>query len=516
MTTFSIPVSSVLKEGVNKMKKIWIILVVGLFALALTACNEKNTQEPTIQEELKSAFPRTGSYYQIFVRSYADSDGDGIGDFNGITAKMPYLKELGIDGLWLMPIHPSPSYHGYDVIDFYETNEDYGTLEDFDKMIEEADKHGIKIIIDLVLNHTSDQHAWKSEHPTWYTSFSYFGEWMPELDFSKTEVKEAMLDVMTFWLNRGVDGFRVDAAIHIFNSNTYVNGLPTTNDIKRSIDYFTILRGQLRKINPDVYLVGEVWASKDYTASFYQGFDSLFNFDYSTLIMNSVQNTRTANYDSTLASYYRAFQTVIDSYNNRFVGANEVYIDAPFIRNHDQDRPASILNSNQLKLASEMLLTLPGNPFIYYGEEIGMKGVSAQGSQGIWDETRRLPFKWGDTFTTNWCTSCMDYNSTVLDQKTQSNDSASLFNTYKTLLNLKNEYPALKYGRFTVFDTTEDYLSAYTRTLEFNDFTQEVLVYHNLSNAAITIDISGYEVIYSSVPFTDSLAGMQTLILVKR
>lgn len=498
------------------MRKLWIIVVISFLVVGLSACNNNKPQGPTLIEELESAYPRMGSYYQIFVRSFADSNQDGIGDFNGITEKMSYLKELGIDGIWLMPIHPSPSYHGYDVIDFYETNPQYGTLEDFDRLIEEADKQGIKVIIDLVLNHTSDQHAWKTEHPTWYTSFSYFGGWMPELDFSKTEVKEAMLDVMTYWLDRGVDGFRVDAAIHIFNSNTYVNGLPSTNDIKRSVDYFTMLRGQLRKINPDVYLVGEVWASKDYTASFYQGFDSLFNFDYSTLVMNTVQNNQTANYDSTLSSHYRAFQTVMDAYNNRFVGSNEVYIDAPFIRNHDQDRPASVLSKDQLRLSAEMLLTLPGNPFIYYGEEIGMKGVSSQGTQGVWDETRRLPFKWGDTFTTDWCNLCTDYNSTVQDQKTQSADTTSLFNTYKTLLNLKNEYPALKYGSFEIYETSNDYLSAYTRTLEFNDFSQEVLVYHNLSNTPITLDISGYDVIYSTSPFSNAIASRQTVILVKR
>lgn len=498
------------------MKKIWLMILIFSISIGMVGCQTTKQPKETLLEQLEQAYPRMGSYYQIFVRSFADSNGDGIGDFNGITAKMPYLAELGIDGLWVMPIHPSPSYHGYDVTDFYDTHADYGTLEDFDLMIKTADEHGIKIIIDLVLNHTSDQHPWKTQHPTWYSNFSYFGGWMPELDFSKTEVKEAMLDVMTFWLNRGVHGFRVDAAIHIFNSNTYVNGLPATTDIKRSIDYFTMLRAQLRKINPDVYLVGEVWASKDYTASFYQGFDSLFNFDYSTQIMNTVQNTRTSNYDTTLNGYYRAFQTVMDNYNNRFVNSQEVYIDAPFIRNHDQDRPASILNTEKLKLAAEALLTLPGNPFLYYGEELGMKGVSSFGANGIWDETRRLPFKWGDNYTTNWCTACVDYNSTVSNSNVQKNDPNSLYNTYKTLLNLKNSYPALKYGDFKLVETTETYLSAFSRTLTFQDFSQNVLVYHNFSNAAITLDITGYQVIYSTSPFSSTLAPMETLILVKQ
>ena len=110
------------------MRKLWIIVVISFLVVGLSACNNKKPQGPTLIEELESAYPRMGSYYQIFVRSFADSNQDGIGDFNGITEKMSYLKELGIDGIWLMPIHPSPSYHGYDVIDFYETNPKYGTL----------------------------------------------------------------------------------------------------------------------------------------------------------------------------------------------------------------------------------------------------------------------------------------------------------------------------------------------------------------------------------------------------
>ncbi|MDY0210380.1 MAG: alpha-amylase family glycosyl hydrolase [Acholeplasma sp.] len=496
------------------MKKIVLLMIVVL-TIVLTGCTKDNPVEPAIQTELKKAFPRHGNYYQVFVRSFADSDNDGIGDINGITENLDYLEDLGVNGLWLMPIHPSPSYHGYDVDDYYAINEDYGTLEDFDRLVDEADKRGINIIIDLVMNHTSNHHEWFIDHPEWYTSFSYFGAWMPELDYSKPEVRDAMLQVMKYWLDKGVSGFRVDAAIHLFNSKTYVNGLPATADIKQTVDYYTMLRAQLRKDYPELYLVGEVWASKDYTASFYQGFDSLFNFDYSTKVIDTVTSSNVSNYGSTINGYYRSFQNIMDSYNARFVNSNEIYIDAPFIKNHDQDRTASLINDTENVFAAEMLLALPGNPYVYYGEELGMKGVSSNGTNNVWDETRRLPFLWGTEDQTNWCTACVDYNKEVKPLSEQKVNESSLYNTYKTLLNLRNDYPALMYGTFELVDNDLSNVDVFKRTIVFGDYSQEVWVYHNFSNVSVNIDTTGYEVIYNT-NHTDELEPMSSIYMVKK
>lgn len=501
------------------MKKIFIFLVFTFSALILFGCDQdKIKEEDKVLLAFNEVYPRNNNYYQLFVRSFADSDNDGIGDFEGIRQNLSYFKELGINALWLLPIHPSESYHGYDVTDFYDVNEDYGTMADFEKLIEDANKLNIDITIDMVLNHTSNLHPWFTEHSNWYTQFSYFGGWMPELDYSKPEVKEEMLNVMKFWVDKGVSGFRIDAAIHIFNSRPYVNDLPAAQDILLSVDYFTFLRAQLRQYSDDIYLVGEVWTSKDYSASFYKGFDSLFNFDVSDKIINVASGSNSGyKYISDVNQTYKAFQGVVDSYNNQYVGQNEVYIDAPFLRNHDQDRTASILTEPQNKLALEMLLALPGNTYTYYGEELGMKGVKSDGANNIWDETRRLPFVFGNEYQTNWCNACYDYDKDTQSYEVQKNDPNSLFNFYKRLLNLRNQYPALKYGNFEVIDTQNNMVSAFKRVANLNDFQQEIIIYHNFMDTNYQINLNDYDVLYyTHGAYSGQMASKSSLYLVKK
>jgi glycosidase len=501
------------------MKKILLMILIMTSGVFLFGC-DKNEQvkEDPILTQFREAYPRHNNYYQVFVRSFADSDNDGIGDFEGIRQNLSYFKDLGINALWLLPIHPSASYHGYDVIDFYDVNEEYGTMQEFEALVNDAKKMNIDITIDMVLNHTSDQHPWYLSNRDWYTAFSYFGGWMPELDYSKPEVKEEMLKVMKFWIDKGVKGFRVDAAVHIFNSRPYVNGLPASQDMLLSIDYFKFLRAQLRQYDQDVYMVGEVWTTKDYSASFYQGFDSLFNFDVSDRIIDIAKGSNSGyKYINDVNQTYRAFQNVMDAYNNQFVGQNEVFIDAPFLRNHDQDRTASILNETQNQFALELLMGLPGNTYLYYGEELGMKGIKSDGTDGIWDETRRLPFLWGNEFETDWCSKCINYDVNTDDYLTQKNNPNSLFNTYKTLLNLRNSQPALKYGQFEIIETSSSLISAYKRTATLNDYQQEVVVYHNFLTNNFEFSLDGYEVLYyTNGDYSGQMAPRTSLYLVKK
>ncbi|HOJ00054.1 MAG TPA: alpha-amylase family glycosyl hydrolase [Anaerolineaceae bacterium] len=244
-------------------------------------------------------------FYEIFVRSFYDSDGDGIGDFNGIVEKMDYLNDgnpnistdLGITGIWLMPINPSPSYHGYSVTDYYSVNPEYGTMDDFKNFLNEAHKRGIKVIIDLVLNHTSNQHPWflnaadpTSPYHDWYIwsdtdpgyvgswgqkiwfeqgdeyYYSTFSEFMPDLNYTNPEVTQEMQNIVQFWVNEvGVDGFRLDAAKHLIEE-----GIQQANTISTH-SWYEKFRPALKQINPHALTVGEIWEDTRINAEYLQG-----------------------------------------------------------------------------------------------------------------------------------------------------------------------------------------------------------------------------------------------------
>ncbi len=271
-------------------------------------------------------------FYEIFVRSFYDSDADGIGDFNGLTQKLDYLNDgnpatntdLGITAIWLMPIHPSPSYHGYDVTNYYAINHDYGTMEDFQNFLAEAHKRGIKVIIDLVLNHTSSQHPFfvdalrsrDSEYHDWYVwsdvnlgdmwhlarvgseemyYYGYFCPCMPDLNYENDKVTEQMENVTRYWLETvGVDGFRVDAAKHLIENGNVKANTPATHEWFKTYYLF------YKDINPETYTVGEVAGADARIISTYTGdqFDQIFNFEMASGVVNSVNGEATSSIKS--------------------------------------------------------------------------------------------------------------------------------------------------------------------------------------------------------------------------
>jgi len=436
---------------------------IGLFLTALLVATLFGCTPKPKATDLETAFPRNDIYYQLFVRSFADSDGDGIGDFKGITENLTYLKDLGVGGIWLLPIHPSPSYHGYDVADYYAVNPEYGTMEDFEELLEEASKVGIRIMIDLVLNHSSTENEWfqKSmnndpEYRDWYvwigassprknavgswnqTLFhgtgdslyaGYFSNTMPDFNVTNPEVVEEFNNIGRFWLEKGVTGFRLDAALHFFGQNEYVG----ITDFMENVLLLRRFRNKMREVNPDVYITGEIWDNAVIYSEFYRGVDSPLNFDAGDIILNTAMTGGNAGYSSRLRMLYNTFSLV-----------NANFIDAPFLKNHDQDRVASLpgMTMPAMKLASEMLLTLPGSPIIYYGEELGMKGVKSGGP--VWDETRRLPLKWGNNYQTTWFPD--SFNATVPSILNQDEDQDSLLSFYQRIAKTRNDNPALKFG----------------------------------------------------------------------
>ena len=415
-----------------------------------------------------NAWWRDVVFYEIFVRSFMDSDGDGIGDFQGIIQKLDYLNDgnpdtdddLGIGGIWLMPINPAYSYHGYDVTNYYDVNPDFGTMEDFKELLAEAESRGIKIIIDLVLNHTSNHHPWfkasrdvESEYHTWYdwaeenpqipgpwfqnawhrdatTGKYYYGIFwsgMPDLNFNNPDVRNEVMNISKFWLEEvGVDGFRVDAAHYLFSKGI------SQQDTKETIRWFEDWRIFYTAINPDAFTVGEVWTDLQITTKYRDGMTSLFMFDLAEDIKNGI-------YAPDPSRIIKSYLDVISFFpEGNF---------STFLSNHDQQRVMSLYNGDlrKAKTAAFIYLTGPGVPFIFYGEEIGMTGNKP-------DELIRTPMQWTDGpyagFSSNkpWQLPNKDFKE--VNVAMQEDDPDSLLSHYRSLTNLRNKYPALRTGEY--------------------------------------------------------------------
>ena len=444
--------------------------------------------ESTPEQTAPKDWWRDAVFYEIFVRSYYDTNNDGIGDFNGITQKLDYLESLGITAIWLMPINPSPSYHGYDITNYYNVNHEYGTMDDFKNLLEEAHKRDIRIIIDLVLNHTSSQHPWfkqansdpnsayrdyyvwseTNKGSKWHEGnqgyyFGLFWGGMPDLNYNNPAVTADMLKVTDFWLNDvGIDGFRVDAAKHLIEDGDKVENTPATHKWYKS--FYTEYKAQ----NPQAYTVGEVFGAGSSVIKSYTGdqLDHIFNFEMSSGFVNSANGGA----NSGITSAVKFAQQDMPDYNF-----------ATFLTNHDQTRAMSVFygNIDKAKLASFLMLTMPGTPFIYYGEEIGMQGQKP-------DEDLRLPMQWsadeyaGFSTKNPWRAPRDDYRQ--VNVALQSGDSNSLLEHYRTLIALRKSHSALRTGEVILLDTNNT--GTYAAIL--TDKTGTLLVLVNLTDEAIS------------------------------
>ncbi|MBN2146031.1 MAG: alpha-glucosidase C-terminal domain-containing protein [Anaerolineales bacterium] len=483
-------------------------LKLGLFLFLLAACAPSGPKAVQPVEGLPQgtdgfAWWNDTVFYQIFVRSFYDSNGDGIGDFNGIVEKLDYLNDgdpktstdLGVTGLWLMPINPSPSYHGYDVVDYYGVNEDYGMMDDFKRLLEEAHKHGIRIIIDLVLNHTSSEHPWfieardnpEGERYDWYVwaeeDPGWIGPWgqevwyptiagyyyaifwskMPDLNYTNPAVTAEMQEIARFWLEDvGVDGFRLDAARHLVEEDRNQENTDATHT------WWENFRLHYKEIDPHTITVGEIWTSNYAVKAYVEGdeLDLAFNFDLASSILKHV-NSRNA-------------RGVRDALKIT-VGLFEPGMYATFLTNHDQERVMSQFREDwqKARLAATVLLTIPGVPYIYYGEEIGMIGKKP-------DEKIRTPMQWsaeeyaGFSSHTPWMAIYSDY--TEKNVAAQSQDPASLLSLYRDLIHLRNDHAALRVGDYIQLDTANADVLAFLRVTE----EEIILVAINFSEQVAT------------------------------
>ncbi|MFZ5884681.1 MAG: alpha-amylase family glycosyl hydrolase [Chloroflexota bacterium] len=441
-------------------------------------------------------------FYEIFVRSFYDSNGDGIGDFNGITAKLDYLEGLGIRGIWLMPIHPSPSYHGYDVTDYYAVNPDYGTMEDFKRLLAEAHKRGIKIIIDFVMNHTSARHPWfqqaltpGSPYHDWYVwsetdpgtlgpwgakawhrasngqyYYAIFWDQMPDLNYENPAVREEMKKVTSFWLEEvGVDGFRLDAVRYLVEGDQLADSKANHAFLEEWGQYY-------RSLDPRAFTVGEAWTDnanvKKYTNT-NRELDSAFNFDLSDAMLKLNEGS--------VSSLRFILQTTLRDFPEQD--------NANFITNHDMPRVMSQLGADKeqrAKLAAGILLTAPGIPFIYYGEEIGMSGTKP-------DELIRTPMQWDNSpnagFTSGRPWQAVNPDFPFVNVASQQGASGSLLEHYRTLIHLRNAHSALRIGKTYVAESNSNKILSYLRVS--SDETLLILI--NIDDqplSSYTLDLS--------------------------
>lgn len=449
------------------------------------------------------------AYYHIFVGSFSDSNGDGIGDLRGIIDRFDYLndgddssgKSLGVEGIWLSPIHPSPSYHKYDVKDYYSVDPKFGTEEDLKELIQLCHSRNVQIILDMVINHTSSQHPWfikfreahiagNVEDP-YYNYYSFasdqsgnatfcalngtreyyegnFSHEMPELNFDNPVVREEMVKAAKYYLDLGVDGFRFDAAKYIYFGNE-----------EKNVEFWKWYMEQLRAIKPDLYAVAEVWDGDPITYPYFAALNC-FNFSISQA---SGQITRAAR-----GGYVSIFTEYVAQYIGEIQKQNPDAMPITFISNHDMDRSAGYLlhAMGQTKVAANLSLLMPGSSFIYYGEEIGMLG-SRGGSNT--DANRRLAMLWGDEDTVkdpvgaNY--TAKQANGTV---KEQLSDPNSLYNHYKKLIAVRKANPEIANGVYTSLELKEGRVGGFLSQYE----GKTVVVLHNTTTDEVTIDLSKY------------------------
>lgn len=469
------------------------------------SCDTPQSQNP--QEQLHIIDDNNRNWYEVFVRSYFDSNNDGLGDLAGLESKLDYISEMGFNGIWLMPVCQSQTYHKYDVVDYYTIDKEYGTNDDFKSMVQTAHSKGINVIVDLVLNHSSSANEWfkkattalkngettgenakyieyynfsqssKSGYkPVPNTSYYYecrFSDNMPDLNLDSAKVREEIADIMEFWLTEmDVDGFRLDACTSFYTGN-----------VSKNVEFLSFANQTAKGIKEDAYIVGEVWEGTDaqIRAYYESGIDSCFTFTASQgdgRLRNTLSSLRTAP-GTYFVDLLLEYQSV---YNKGSM--------APFLCNHDTARAGKFLVGDTVKMGAGLLSLMNGNVFVYYGDEIGMVNASDES-----DPSKRIAMYWQDGVYPGWTYMPpegikVDKNSykypSVADQQADEN---SILNYYKQAMKIRNKHPEIARGVVEKLETPNGYVGVFKKTYKGSS----VIILVNLSDfEEIQIDISAY------------------------
>ena len=506
----------------NKIFSLLLAMILLFSATALTACDEflgggegtgdgdEPKADPVLDPTLVEDNYRT--FYQIFVGSFSDANGDGFGDLRGIINRMDYLNDgdinsgndLGVQGIWLSPIFDSPSYHKYDAKDYYSFDWRFGSESDLVELVELCHERNVKIILDLAINHTSNQHEWfkqfkeaRSKGDTTNKYYNYYtcvresqkkggrqyqqiagtDYWyecnfsgdMPELNYDNREVREEMLKVAQYYLNLGVDGFRFDAVKYIY----FQDGA------SKNVAFWEWYMGELRKDYPNMYAVGECWSGDTEVLQYYKAFNC-FNF---TAGQTSGKIAAAAKGNS-LSSYLN----YVESYQDKVQAVNPARMPMYFLSNHDTDRIAgTFINENYMRVAANLYLLSPGSHTIYYGEEIGMRGSVANENS---DANLRLAMLWGDgdlVRDPKGTTYPVDkqVQTTVMDSL---ENSASLLNHYRELISIRTKYPAIARGQYNTITSRDRSVGGFYIKYE----GQVIGVIHNTSLNEVSLELAKF------------------------
>ena len=489
--------------------------------------------------------------YQIYPRSFKDSNGDGIGDINGITEKMGYLQELGVDVIWLSPVYQSPNDdNGYDISDYQAIMEEFGTMEDFDRMLAAAHEHGLKLVMDLVVNHTSDEHPWfvesrKSvdnpyrdyyiwrpgkdgkEPNNWGSCFSgpawkydpqtemyylhLFSEKQPDLNWDNPKVRQEVFDMMNWWLDKGVDGFRMDVISLISKKPDLpdgpvgINGYASFNEPANGPHVHEYLQEMREKVlnRKETITVGEcsgvtLEEAKKYASSDGKELNMVFQFEH--MDVDADANTKWTDKKMDL----RDMKEVLTRWQK---GLEDIAWNSLFWENHDQPRSISRYGNDSpeyREVSAKMLATclhmMQGTPYVYQGEELGMTNVpftsidqfrdldSINAYRELVEEQKvftseemmrylryksrdnaRTPFQWDDSenagFSTGTPWIMVNPNYKEINAKDQLERADSVFHYYQKLIRLRKEQEAIVYGTYDLLLPDSKEIYAYTRTL---------------------------------------------------
>jgi glycosidase len=452
-------------------------------------------------------------FYELYLRSFCDGNGDGIGDLKGAEKKLDYIAELGMEGIWLLPIMQSPAYHGYSVTDFFAINPIYGDLKDLRNFLYGAHKRDLKVILDLPLNHTSPSHEWflkalDGEKPycDWYLFLqseewlkarrhwdnqqvwsNYSGRWVyalfgpgsPDLNFESPSLWQQIKEVLTFWLSVGFDGFRFDAAKHIFDFSIEKGICEYQHS--RNIAFWKEMTSHCRAISPDCLFVSEVWDDARIVDMYSSIFGIGFNFPLA-------EDLKLAIASRNAESLVKALKTDMQ----RFFRSKRSYESGTFLTNHDMTRLVSSMNGDRdlALLALTVLLTLPGLPFLYYGEELGMEGVYDE----YFNEEQLEPFLWYENGygpgQTEWKALGKNRPHGGVSIQAQSGIAGSYFERFKNILRFRRDNPWLRFTTIKSISRKKDLVR-----INLHGSKGNAILYHNTGNSRATLDTTGTPVV---------------------
>lgn len=540
------------KTGNNQRRVLAAVLSAALLisGCGATGGNSKMSNVTQMQKlnskfEVSDDIPDYNTTYEIFLSSFYDSDGDGIGDLKGVTEKLDYINDgdpkttddLGCNAIWLTPVCPSPSYHKYDITDYEDIDSSFGTLDDYKEFVEECHKRGIKVIFDMVMNHTSSEHPWFKEAVDYLKNLpdgkepsaddcKYYGYYnftteedsgyskvpgtkyyyearfwsgMPDLNLDNPDVQEEFKNIAKFWQDIGVDGFRMDAALYYY-----------TGQDSKNIDTLKWFDEAVKANNPTAYVVAEVWTDQNTYAKYYaSGINSIFDFAFAAqkgVIAKVARGSKPASYFAkTVAGGEKLYK---ENATAEATDDNVGFLDAPFYTNHDSDRSAGYYSGDnieaQTKMAEGLNLLMSGNAYLYYGEELGMKGSGK-------DENKRGPMMWtsynyeplddsksgaaeddSDADKTGMCKGPKDmetFKQIYPGLDVQEKDASSIYEYCREAIKLRNAFPVISRGKNTNVESGNDNVGILQKTDESGKYSPVYILINNSAEAQ-DVDLS--------------------------